>query len=298
MPLSAGTPSGPIGLAAAVEPDLVDEIGLDEGRGDLRAALHHQPRDAARGELFQHRVQVETPVARGDGNDLGAAGRQHRDFGRLAAAFGEQPQRCGARRNARACSMAAGADAGRARRAPATASPCPAAGRSARDRRQSRCQRRSGSRRSARAAGEPLSATASPVIATGLCPAAPILSSADTASFSVTCGRPDCDAPDVSGMGVPRLVGAHADVDSDAGGTQPRVALPGDFGIGILDRADDARDTGGDQRIGARRRLAVVRARLERDVDGGAARGGVRRAPAPAARHAGGRRARSSRGRR
>ena len=73
-------------------------------------------------------------------------------------------------------------------------------------------------------------------------------------------------------MVAPRLLGADADIDRDAGGAQPRVALPGHFGIGIFERRDHARNAGGDDGVGARRRFAVMRARLERDVERRAAR--------------------------
>ena len=46
---------------------------------------------------------------------------------------------------------------------------------------------------------------------------------------------------------------------------------PATRAVGILERGDDTRDAGRDQRVGARRRAPVVRARLERDVGGRAA---------------------------
>ena len=74
-------------------------------------------------------------------------------------------------------------------------------------------------------------------------------------------------APDMAGMIVARLVGADADIDRDAGGAQPRMARARHFGIGIFDRRHDARNAGGDHGVGARRRFAEMRARLERDVE-------------------------------
>ena len=62
-------------------------------------------------------------------------------------------------------------------------------------------------------------------------------------------------------------IGFDPDLDVDAGGPQPGDALAGDRGVGIFDANHDAGDTGRDQRIGARRRAAVVRARLERGED-------------------------------
>ena len=50
------------------------------------------------------------------------------------------------------------------------------------------------------------------------------------------------------------------------GGLQPLQAAAVDLGVGVADRAHDARDAGLDQRVGAGRLAAVVAARLERDV--------------------------------
>ena len=77
----------------------------------------------------------------------------------------------------------------------------------------------------------------------------------------------------MAGMIAPRFLGADADIDGDAGRAQPRVARAGNLRIGIFDRRDDPGHAGGDDRVGARRRLAEMRARLERDVEGRAARG-------------------------
>ena len=50
-----------------------------------------------------------------------------------------------------------------------------------------------------------------------------------------------------------------------------RQPAAGDARIGILDGAHDTRQSGADDGVGARRRHAMVRARLERHVHGGAA---------------------------
>ena len=81
------------------------------------------------------------------------------------------------------------------------------------------------------------------------------------------------DAPEMPGMIARGLRGAQPDIDRDAGGAQPGMALPGHFRIGILDRRHHARNAGGDDRIGAGRRLAEMRARLQRHIERGAARG-------------------------
>ena len=100
----------------------------------------------------------------------------------------------------------------------------------------------------------------------------PIMPSAETASFSVTCGRPAVDPRDVAGMGARGLVGEHAGGDRDAGRRAVRIAAPGDARVGVLERADDAARR---RRRPAHRRKAasaVMGAGLERDIGGGAAR--------------------------
>ena len=67
-------------------------------------------------------------------------------------------------------------------------------------------------------------------------------------------------------------VGFDADVHVDSVGAQPLDALAPDVAIGILDGDDDPGHTGVDQRVGARRSAAIVRAGLEGDVGGGADR--------------------------
>ena len=74
-------------------------------------------------------------------------------------------------------------------------------------------------------------------------------------------------ARDEADVELARLLAAAAPLDGDAGGLEPRRAAPGDERVRVAQRDDDARHAGSDERIGARRRAAVVRARLERDVD-------------------------------
>src|SRR5260370_42223001 len=81
------------------------------------------------------------------------------------------------------------------------------------------------------------------------------------------------DAPEMSGVIMRGLRRAEPDIDLDAGGAEFCVALACDFRIGILDRRHYARDTGGDNGIGAGRRLADMRARLQRRIERGAAGG-------------------------
>ena len=79
------------------------------------------------------------------------------------------------------------------------------------------------------------------------------------------------NAPDVTGMRPPRLLRADADFDHDAGFRHAPMAGTRDLGIGVDQRRNHARDAGRDDRVGARGRLAVMRAGFERHVQRGAA---------------------------
>ncbi len=81
------------------------------------------------------------------------------------------------------------------------------------------------------------------------------------------------DAPEMPGMIARGFHSPRPDIDRDAGGAQFGMALPGHFRIGILDRRHHPRNPGRDHRIGAGRRFAEMRARLQRDIERGAARG-------------------------
>ena len=80
-------------------------------------------------------------------------------------------------------------------------------------------------------------------------------------------------AADVAGVGARRRLGAEPDLDRDAAARAAGRAPARDLRIGILQRRHHARDAGADDGVGAGRRLAVMRARLERHVERGAARG-------------------------
>ena len=86
-------------------------------------------------------------------------------------------------------------------------------------------------------------------------------------------GTPVADAPEVSDMIVRRFARAKPDIDCDAGGAQPGMALPCDFRIGILDRRHHARNAGRNDGVGAGRRFADMRTRFQRHIEGRAARG-------------------------
>ena len=68
------------------------------------------------------------------------------------------------------------------------------------------------------------------------------------------------------------------DIHLYAGLAKSRKALPRHQRIGVADRRDDARDARLDQCVDARRRAALVRAGLQVQIEGGAARllGGLR----------------------
>ncbi len=80
------------------------------------------------------------------------------------------------------------------------------------------------------------------------------------------------DPPEMSGMIARRLGRVKPDIDRDAGGAEPGMALSGHFGIGILNRGHHPRDAGRNDGIGAGWRLAEMRARLQRHIERGAAR--------------------------
>ena len=67
-----------------------------------------------------------------------------------------------------------------------------------------------------------------------------------------------------------RLLAQYIPHHRHAAFAQAGEAAAGHTRIGILYRGDDARDTGGDQRISARRGLPMMAAGLEGDVSGGA----------------------------
>ena len=74
----------------------------------------------------------------------------------------------------------------------------------------------------------------------------------------------------MSGVVARGLKRAEPDVDGDAGSTKPRVALAGDFRVGILDRGNHARNAGRDDSLSTGRRLADMRTRLQCHIKCGA----------------------------
>ena len=76
------------------------------------------------------------------------------------------------------------------------------------------------------------------------------------------------NAPEMPGVIARRFPGTKPDVDRNPGTTQPGMALPRHLGVGILDRRDHARDAAGNRGVRAGRRLADMRAWLQRHVQG------------------------------
>ena len=73
-------------------------------------------------------------------------------------------------------------------------------------------------------------------------------------------------------MVAPRRLGRRTRRAVDSGGAQHREARAGDAAVGVLERADDARNSRRDDRLGAGRRRAVMRAGLQRHIERRAAR--------------------------
>ena len=95
--------------------------------------------------------------------------------------------------------------------------------------------------------------------------------SSETAALSRSQGRPR-SMRETKPMLSSRASSSHRpDDDLDAGGGETRGTLAGDERIRIAHRHHHPADAGGDERIGAGWRAAVVRAGLEADDDGGAA---------------------------
>ena len=188
---SAGTPSAPIGLRPAQQPDFIDQACRNEGRRHPRAAFDHQPRDALFGQRAQHRRQIQ-PRRRARSRRRGSPARRPRRVSWPPALRRDptsSPRAASRARNApggwcRECRSARSSTTRTGERASmpgrrqvssgSSASTVPMPTRMASHCARNRCTR---------------VFAASPVIATGLWPAAPILSSAETASLRITCGR-------------------------------------------------------------------------------------------------------------
>ena len=80
------------------------------------------------------------------------------------------------------------------------------------------------------------------------------------------------DAANVTEMVAPRLIRPRPDRDGYSGGAEPGEPLPPDQRIGVLDRRHDPRHARLDDRVGAGRRRAEMRAGLERHIERRAAR--------------------------
>ena len=111
----------------------------------------------------------------------------------------------------------------------------------------------------------------SPVIATGLRPAAPALPSAEIASLSMTWGRPSRMRRIWPAWSC-RAASAPIPTSTAMPAARSRLWPAGGLGIGVFERRHDARNARRNHGVRARRRLAVMRAGFQRDVERRAAR--------------------------
>ena len=238
---SAAGPA-PSRAGASVPADRVDEPGGDERAGERGAALEQHVLHVARGRGGQRRPRGRGCAARA----VGAASSSSRG----AAGSGRRPTttRSGWR-VARAPSVS------RTVRCGSSASAVPVPTRTASTWARSACT-------SARASGE--------VIQRLLPSAAATRPSRVAAAFQVTNGRPRVTAKVQAGLTAAASVGEQPGLDVDAGRAQAARTAGGDrVGVGLAE--DDARDAGGEQRLGAGPGPAGVVARLEGDDGGGTA---------------------------
>ena len=78
---------------------------------------------------------------------------------------------------------------------------------------------------------------------------------------------PRANAQEMPGVIACRFILAETDTYFDSGSAQPRMALPADLGIWIFDGGNHPRDARGDDGIRAGRRLAKMRAWLQRYIE-------------------------------
>ena len=117
------------------------------------------------------------------------------------------------------------------------------------------------------------SRAASPVMPTGLRPARPALPSDDDGKLQQHLRAAFAHPPRMAGVAARGLVRAEPGFDRDPAFAELGVTLPRHLRIDVLQRRHHAGDPGLDDGVDARRRLAVMRARLERHVERCALRG-------------------------
>ena len=268
------------------------------GARDGRPAFDQHAGDAILAEAAEHRAQVEpSGLASRERRPSDRDARRVARRGRVRAA--EDGDRYLARPCARACAVERRAelrvehDAARRARWPAQA-----AGRSGRGRRPRPSCGRPGWRRRARAAGARTARASGPVTQRGRAVAAARSGRRrETAILSCTNGRPLGHAQDVAGRHPARRLGAHAHVDVTPASRSTATPLPETRGSGSSIGAHHAARCRRQDGVGTGRRAAVMRAGLERDVHGLAARPVAGDAPAHRLRMRAARRAASSRAR-
>ena len=238
------------------------------------AALDHQPRDALFGQRMQHGREIEPGEAwRWPRGSL--ARRPHRaSWRRPLPRVSDAITHSGVSRAERTSRLVPGM---RRLRSSTTRTgeraSMPGRRQSAADRPPAPCRCRPGWRRFARARDAPAPRAASPVIATRLATGSADLAVGRDRELQDHMRAVIPDAAEMPGVVEGGFARAQTHIHHDAGRAQPRMALTGDFRIGILDRGHHPLDAGGDHCVGARWRLAEMRARLQRDVERGAARG-------------------------
>ncbi len=251
---------------------LIHQIGGDEGRRNRRPALHHQPGDAAVGERLQHGRQIETAVLRLDAKHLDALGLQNVLGDRRRARSREHPDR----------HLARGADdRGRQRNAKPGVENDPH--RRAREHaRQPAGQVRVVGEHRADADQNGVSLRAHlvhplprrlPGDADRLAAGEARLAVGGDGKLQQHLRPGLAHPPRMAGVVAHGVFRAEPGFDHDPAFAKPGVALPRHLRIDILQRRHHAGDAGLDDGVGARRRLAVMRARLERHVERCALRG-------------------------
>ena len=276
---------------------LIDEFGGDEPSRKHRPALDHQPGDATRGDKLEHRRNIETS----------AALRAPASTTTPSAASAPRP-RAPLRLRRRPIPAPRGRFAPAAKSA-ADASSCRARydWRVFRHAGQSACEQRIVGKRRADADHDRIALRSQQMDAVAHLRAGNGNRPPTRRSDLAVGGNRELEyhvraafahAHDMAGVITARLVGTGADIDHDAGRTQPRMSLPRHFGI--RDLPWPRRRAPGLRRQWRRRRAAICRDASKAPASRTASRRARfrRRGAALRLRHAAGRQAGSSRGRR
>ena len=206
----------------------------------------------------------------GDLDHLGAGVAKRADPRRRRARLGRRRRAAPRRSSRRAWSRAAGARSSRRRPWPAGARPRGRRrARSAAGRRRARCRSRPRPRRPRRASGGPGRGSRVPRSSVESPELVAVKPSRLSAAFSVTSGRPvrACLRKAWLASRAAAASAPSAKLDLDPLVAQDAGAAAAGLRARVVGGDHDPRDPGGEDRVGARRLAAVVRAGLERDVD-------------------------------